>query len=84
MAPVDDKSFDEWQKLKALTDDVGIAMMITEKRLLLLESGNRVRVLSTRTATGWWQTRVMEGEHFGMVALLPRKVLQQAADAQGA
>jgi DNA-binding winged helix-turn-helix (wHTH) protein len=84
MAPVDDKSFEEWQKLKALTDDVGIAMMITEKRLLLLESGNRVRVLSTRTATGWWQARVMEGEHFGRVALLPRKVLQPAADAQGA
>jgi hypothetical protein len=84
MAPVDDKSFEEWQKLKALTDDVGIAMMITEKRLLLLEAGNRVRVLSTRTPSGWWQARVMEGEHFGKVALLQRKVLQPAAEAKGA
>jgi DNA-binding winged helix-turn-helix (wHTH) protein len=76
VAPADAKSFEEWQKLKAIADDVGIAMMITEKRLLLLEGGNSVRVLSTETSTGWWEARILEGEHFGKVAMLPRKALK--------
>ena len=76
VAPSDAKSFEEWQKLKAVADDVGIAMMITEKRLLLLEGGNSVRVLSTESATGWWEARILEGEHFGKIAMLPRKALK--------
>jgi DNA-binding winged helix-turn-helix (wHTH) protein len=76
VAPADAKSFEEWQRLKAVSDDVGIAMMITEKRLLLLEGGNSVRVLSTESATGWLEARILEGEHFGKVAMLPRKALK--------
>jgi DNA-binding winged helix-turn-helix (wHTH) protein len=82
VAPTDDKSFDEWQRLKALEDDVGIAMMISEKRLLLLESGNSVRVLATESATGCWEARVLEGEHFGKIAMLPRKVLKLMIDRE--
>lgn len=78
VAPTDSKSFEEWQKLKAVADDVGIAVMITEKRLLLLEGGNGVRVLSTDSGTGWWEVRVLEGEHFGKIAMLPRKALKQS------
>src|SRR6201993_2855838 len=36
IAPVDGKSLEEWRRLLRLNDDVGVAMMITEKRLLLL------------------------------------------------
>src|SRR5215472_1390854 len=39
VAPVDEKSREEWVRLTALHDDVGVSMMIAHSRLLLLEVG---------------------------------------------
>lgn len=76
LAPVDAKSLEEWRRLVALNDDVGVSMMITEKRLLLLEGGKPVRLLTIDEAAGWWEVRVLEGEHYGRTALLDRKSLK--------
>jgi hypothetical protein len=76
LAPVDANSRDEWQRLIALGDDVGVAMMITNNRLLLIEVGKPVRVLSADGPQGWLETRILEGEHYGKTALLPRKSLR--------
>jgi hypothetical protein len=78
LAPVDSKSFDEWRRLTGLEDDVGVAMMITEKRLLLLEVGKSVRLLSLDGSTSRCEVRVLEGEHYGKTALLNRKSLRAA------
>lgn len=77
LAPVDKKAFEEWQKLTNLHDDVGISMMITEHRLLLLEAGKTVRMLARDEATGLNEVRVLEGEHYGKTALVERKMLQE-------
>jgi len=79
VAPVDEKSREEWQRLTALSDDVGVSMMIAQNHLLLLEVGKPVRVLSASGAQGWCETRVLEGEHYGKTALLRRSSLRQAA-----
>jgi DNA-binding winged helix-turn-helix (wHTH) protein len=76
LAPVDAKSMEEWRRLLALNDDVGVSMMITEKRLLLLEAGKPVRLLAVDDAAGWCEVRVLEGEHYGRTALLNRKSLK--------
>ena len=76
LAPVDSKAFEEWRKLVALHDDVGISMMITQHRLLLLETGKTVRILARDAATGWNEVRILEGEHYGKTALVDRKTLQ--------
>ena len=76
LAPVDANSRDEWQRLIALGDDVGVSMMITNNRLLLIEVGKPVRVLSADGPQGWLETRILEGEHYGKTALLPRKSLR--------
>ena len=76
VAPVDEKAREEWQRLQALNDDVGVSMMIAHNRLLLLEVGMPVRVLSAN-GQGWCETRVLEGEHYGKAALLPRKALRE-------
>lgn len=76
LAPVDGKSLEEWRRLVRLNDDVGVAMMITEKRLLLLEAGKSVRMLALDGGTGWCEVRVLEGEHYGRTALLGRKSLK--------
>jgi DNA-binding winged helix-turn-helix (wHTH) protein len=77
LAPVDHQSFEEWRKLVSLSDDVGISMMITQHRLLLLEAGKTVRLLSRDLATGWCEVRVLEGEHYGKTALVDRKTLKR-------
>ena len=77
LAPVDGKAFEEWRKVVSLNDDVGISMMITQHRLLLLEVGKTVRVLARDAATGWCEVRVLEGEHYGKTALVDRKSLQE-------
>jgi DNA-binding winged helix-turn-helix (wHTH) protein len=76
VAPVDAISRDEWQRLIALGDDVGVSMMIAQNRLLLIEVGKPVRVLSADGPQGWLEARILEGEHYGKTALLPRKSLR--------
>jgi DNA-binding winged helix-turn-helix (wHTH) protein len=77
VAPADAKAFEEWGRLKELGDDVGIAMMITDGRLLLLSPGQSVRVLGADGASGWCEARILEGEHFGKTALIERKALKE-------
>jgi DNA-binding winged helix-turn-helix (wHTH) protein len=78
LAPVDGKALEEWRRLLKLNDDVGVSMMITEKRLLLLEAGKTVRLLAMNGAEGLCEVRVLEGEHYGRTALVNRKSLEHA------
>jgi|SRR5271169_1682501 len=82
LAPVDGKSFEEWRRLIGLNDDVGISMLITEKRLLLLEAAMPVRLLARDRHRGWCEVRILEGEHYGKTALLRRKSLKAAVSAK--
>ena len=75
MAPADENCRKEWERLLSLEDDVGISMMIAEKRLMLVEGGHRVRVLATEEKTQWCEVRIMDGEHYGRTALVEKKVL---------
>jgi DNA-binding winged helix-turn-helix (wHTH) protein len=82
LAPVDGKSLEEWRRLLGLNDDVGVSMMIAEKRLLLLEAGKSVRLLALDGSAGWCEVRILEGEHYGRTALLNRKSLKAARGAK--
>jgi len=82
LAPVDGKSLEEWRRLRGLNDDVGVSMMITEKRLLLLEAGKSVRLLALEGSAGWCEVRILEGEHYGRTALLNRKSLKAGNDGK--
>lgn len=77
-APLDAKAFGEWKRLTRLNDDVGVAMMITDTRLLLLAAGLQVRMLSVDASTGWCEVRILEGEHYGKTALVEKKSLRAA------
>lgn len=76
LAPVDAKALEEWERLLKLNDDVGVSIMITEKRLLLLEAGKTVRLLSMNGQGPRCEVRVLEGEHYGRAALVNRKSLK--------
>ncbi len=79
VAPVDEKYFEEWQRLKQLGDDVGISMLVTEKKLLLLEKASTVRLLSVKGGAGWCEVRILEGEHYGKTALVARRMLGEGS-----
>lgn len=79
VGPVNNAAFREWERLKELGDDVGVSMMIAEKRLLLLAVGQEVRMLSVDPATGWYEARVLEGEHYGRTALIHQKSLKETS-----
>jgi DNA-binding winged helix-turn-helix (wHTH) protein len=78
MAPMDESCRKEWERLQSLEDDVGIAVMIAEKRLMLVEGGHRVRVLAAEDRAQWCEVRIMDGEHYGRTALVERKALGRA------
>jgi DNA-binding winged helix-turn-helix (wHTH) protein len=82
LGPVDGESYHEWERLKRLGDDVGISMMIAEKRLLLLAVRQTVRLLSMDPATSWCEVRILEGEHYGKTALVDPKFLQEVPAAK--
>ena len=75
MAPADENCRQEWERLLSLEDDVGISMMIAEKRLMLVEGGHRVRVLAVDEKAQWCEVRIMDGEHYGRTALVEKRAL---------
>jgi len=77
IAPANEQARAEWERLVALNDDVGVSIMIADSRLLLIEVGKPVRVLAADGREGWCELRVLEGEHYGKSALLPRKLLRE-------
>jgi DNA-binding winged helix-turn-helix (wHTH) protein len=79
MAPMDENCRKEWERLLSLEDDVGVAVMIAEKRLMLVEGGHRVRVLAAEEKAQWCEVRIMDGEHYGRTALVEKKALGRAA-----
>jgi DNA-binding winged helix-turn-helix (wHTH) protein len=83
VAPVDEKCFEEWRRLRELGDDVGVSILITEKKLLLLEAGSTVRLLSVRGGAGSCEVRILEGEHYGKTALVARKMLREEKKRTG-
>jgi DNA-binding winged helix-turn-helix (wHTH) protein len=83
LAPADGKAFEEWRRLTSLGDDVGVSMMIGDKRLLLLTPGQTVRLLSTDGASGWCGGRILEGEHYGKTALIHKKSFKKEKPRKG-
>jgi DNA-binding winged helix-turn-helix (wHTH) protein len=75
LVPVDEETMEEREKLEAANDDVGQSLLIVSQRLLLVPTGTKVRVLEVRQAQFRWQVRILEGEHYGKTALVPRKYL---------
>ncbi len=76
LAPVDEDSLREKEKLEAANDDLGLSMLIASRKILLLPSGTKVRVLESRQPHPSYQVRILEGEYVGETALVPRKHLE--------
>ena len=80
--PVDDETLREKEKLEGAKDDLGLSLLFAARRVLLVRSGTRVKVLKALSASSGWEVRVLEGEFTGDTALVPRECLQKE-EAEG-
>jgi len=76
LVPVDEDTFKEREKLEAANDDLGLSLLVASKKLLVVPSGTQVKVLAARQFPFGYEVRILEGEHMGLIALVPRKYLK--------
>jgi hypothetical protein len=75
LVPVDENIEKEKEKLEAAQDDLGLSLLIASGKVLLVPKGTKVRVLGAGRVHGSYEVRILEGEHLGQTALVPRKYL---------
>jgi len=75
LVPVDENIEKEKEKLEAASDDLGLSLLIASGKILLVPKGTKVRVLGAGRLHGSYEVRILEGEHLGQTALVPRKYL---------
>lgn len=73
LVSTDEQTAAERAKLDAASDDVGLSLLIASQRLLMVGNGTPVRILEERESD--YQVRILEGEHYGKTALVPRRSL---------
>jgi DNA-binding winged helix-turn-helix (wHTH) protein len=77
--PADEFALKEKEKLEAASDDLGLSLLFASRKLFLVPSGTRVKVLKVVPATSCREVRILEGEFIGETALAPLKCLLETA-----
>lgn len=72
---VDEETLKEKEKLEAADDDLGLSLLSASEKLLVVRTGARVKVLEERSTCSCYEVRILEGEHVGKTAVVPRKYL---------
>ncbi|MFZ0738777.1 MAG: winged helix-turn-helix domain-containing protein [Candidatus Acidiferrales bacterium] len=75
LVPVDEEGMKELGRLRAASDDLGISLLAAEKKLLVIAARTQVRVLEGRQAGALYEVRILDGEHIGLTAVVPREAL---------
>jgi len=78
LLPIDSEALREREKLDAANDDVGLSLLIASQRLLMVPVGVPVRILEAPQSGSPCQVRILDGEHYGKLALVLRKNLRLA------
>jgi DNA-binding winged helix-turn-helix (wHTH) protein len=76
LLPIDEQALQERQKLDLANDDVGLSLLLASQRVLMVPAGTQVRVLEVQQEGLRCQVRILDGEHYGKTAVVPRKNLR--------
>jgi DNA-binding winged helix-turn-helix (wHTH) protein len=79
LVSVDEEAAAEREKLDAASDDVGLSLLIASQKLLMVPSGTQVRILEVRQPQSCCQVRILEGEHYGKLAVVPLEQLAESS-----
>lgn len=77
MLPVDEATAEERDKLEAVNDDVGLSVLIASQKVLMVPTDTQVRVLEVQQPGFRCQVRILDGEHYGKIALVSHKCLAE-------
>jgi hypothetical protein len=70
LVSADEEAAAEREKLEAVSDDVGLSLLIASQKLLIVPDGTQVRILEIQQPDSRCQVRILEGEHYGKTALV--------------
>jgi hypothetical protein len=68
---IDEAALQEKRKLEAASDDLGLALLFADQKVLMVSAGTRVKILDRRPASACYEVRILEGEHTAKTALVP-------------
>jgi DNA-binding winged helix-turn-helix (wHTH) protein len=68
---IDEAALQEKQKLEAASDDLGLALLFADQKLLMVRAGTHVKILDRLPAGACYEVRILEGEHTAKTALAP-------------
>jgi DNA-binding winged helix-turn-helix (wHTH) protein len=77
---IDEAAAAERQRLEAANDDVGLSLLIASQRLVMVPEGTPVRIIEVESQNSRCHARILEGEHYGKIALLPLKLLLESPE----
>lgn len=77
--PADGVALQEKEKLEAANDDLGLSLLFASRKIFLVRSGTRVKVLKAVPEFSCREVRILEGEFTGETALAPLKYLLETA-----
>jgi hypothetical protein len=77
--PADESALKEKEKLEAANDDLGLSLLFAARKIFLVPTGTRVKVLKAVPETSSREVRILEGEFTGETALAPLKCLIESA-----
>lgn len=75
--PIDEPTLKEKDKLELADDNLGLSLLFSSDRLLLVRTGTRVKVLEGRLSNSCYEIRILEGEHTAKTAIALRKFLAE-------
>ena len=76
--PSSEDALKEKEKLEAANDNLGLSMLSAARKLLVVPSGTRVKVLEPRPDLSCCEVRILQGEFTGETAFVPGKYLRDA------
>jgi DNA-binding winged helix-turn-helix (wHTH) protein len=73
--PIDEKTLEEKQMLNSAGDDLGLALLFADEKMLVVPTGTQVKVLQSGLANSCYAVRILNGEHIAKIAIVPDKHL---------
>ena len=81
---IDQAAAAERKRLDAANDDVGLSLLIAAQKLIMVPEGTPVRVIEVEQKDSKCHARILEGEHYGKMALLPLSLLVESKEMSAA
>jgi DNA-binding winged helix-turn-helix (wHTH) protein len=83
LLPRDETFLDEMEACEKAQDDLGISLLVSDGKLLMVACGTRVKILEVSATGRGCTARILGGEFIGERAFVPKKHLQVAEGSEG-